>query len=65
VAFLVQLAVPGGVQHDPGVGGFAEPPALLVQDLRVDGVLAGGAGGVGCLLECRQGVDGLPRPDDV
>ena len=37
VPFLLQLAAADGVQDDPGIGRLAEPPALLFQDLRVDG----------------------------
>ena len=59
VPFLLQLAAAGGVQDDPGIGGLAEPPALLFQDLRVDGAAPGVAGGVRGFLQFQQGVDGL------
>jgi hypothetical protein len=65
VPLLLQLAAAGGVQHDPGVRGVAEPAAVLFQDVRVDGVFPGCAGGVRGLLQLQQRVDGLLRPDHV
>jgi hypothetical protein len=61
VLFLVQLAAAGGVHDDPGISRLAEPPALLVQDLRAGGVVADVAGGVRRFLQGQQGVDGRPN----
>jgi len=65
VPFLLQLAAADGVQDDPGIGRLAEPPALLFQDLRVDGAASGVAGGACRFLQGQQGIDGLLRPENV
>jgi hypothetical protein len=57
VPFVLQLAAAGGVQDDPGISRLAEPPALLFEDLRVDGPAAGACG----FLQFQQRVDGLLR----
>ena len=63
VPFLLQPAAAGGVERDPGVRGVAELVAVLGEELGVDGVVAGVAGGAGGLLERQQRVDGLPGPE--
>ena len=59
VPFLLQGAAPGGVQGDPGAGGVPEVFLVLGEQLGLDGVVAGVAGGLGCFFQRQERVDGL------
>jgi hypothetical protein len=63
--FFCSLLRRAAFQDDPGISRLAEPPGLLVQDLRVGGAASGFAGGACRFLQGQQGVDGLLRPDHV
>jgi hypothetical protein len=65
VPFLLELALAGGVEGDPGLRGLAVPVLVLGAGFRVDGGPACGAGGVGGLVQGEERVDGLLRPGPV
>ena len=65
VAFPCERAAAGGVQRDPGDCRIAEVPAVACEGGRVFGVMPGGAGSIGGVVEGKKRVDGLLRPGHV